>query len=259
MIENNVDTGKKNFVMTTDWFSSDIHYKKIVESDIYNRLKGTDAIFCTEARQVTLYLYSIELFPPIVNELRVIVSLVPRDLSGTLNIIHEGQYEVDPSSSSAKIEVRLSLLLPDDPLGSGYSIFLEVELLRSGISNPFNWVVYPIAHSGAQLKRLPLRASPEPVDLDSLCTSLAYMRRSSDASCFVFFSVGPENAPPTSRMSFTPLNLSPRDPTGPTIINIGSMEQWAQSWISSTCSTSDINVSNMKSRIIEKIMNRYRG
>jgi hypothetical protein len=242
----------------TDWTSPDIHYKRIVETDIYNTTDEVKLSFRpTVLERLTLSLYTVELFPSVVNELRVVVTLIRRDLSSTVDILHEGQYKIDSSTSSVSVAASPSFVLPDDPLACGYSIFIQVELLGSGISHPFNWVIYPITHYTTQLKRLPLAGCHQALDLQALYSSVT-SKRPSNSSCFVYFSLGPEAVPPTSRASVTPLNLSPRNPVS-TMIDMGAMEEWAKSWISSTCSTSDINVASMKSQIIQKIMNRYRG
>lgn len=258
---------RKNFVMADDP-TTQIHYNRVSLQE-FRKPACFQKIVPSTPRFVDMLLtiHSIDLFPPIADSIKLTVCMISRDLCGAAEILDSTAYLLDPMRCVAKIEHELKMCVPNEPAGSGTSILFEIELDLPEFRERFFWVVYPLTNFEPLIKRLPMQSSTARFDFANppRCQEHATSRK---PSSFVFFSLREENisAPLTSRPSFTPVCLSPRQHSS-VLLNMFSIEEWAKSWISASTkdassndSQHDLNLpdtAKLKSQIMSDIISKY--
>ena len=251
-------TPEKNFVMTDSTFSH-IQYKRIMPSDIFPPIE-TDSSSASRISSLVMGLFSVEVFPPSGDEIRIRTSVVSRDLCGFTNQIYEGRQTLSTRTSTAHFNSDIPLEVTNPSTWSSVAILFEIDLTLDGTPLRHYWIIYPITHINPQIKRLRFRESLWPFMTRPVMEHMRCEPRDGP-SCFVYFSLreleSPSNISP--RITMTPLNLTPRDTES--VIDMHSINEWAKSWIgsgnSTQASSSGINISDMKSRIISQVMSRY--
>ena len=237
--------------------SQHIEYRRINTAEIFALNCPDDSTPIELASNFTVGIFSIDVFPPAAEEVRTRVSVMSRDLCGISSSIYENLQGLQHHISRTILDVELPFETAGISSGCGLSLLFEVELSRTGEPTRYYWVIYPITNSDPQIKRLRLRQSNGPFDAKSVYEQ-TLSEQHGGPSCFVHFSLRETESPVkvSSRVSMTPLNLTPRVPE--TVIDMDSVKVWAKSWINSSSSTqASIDVSDMKSRILSKVMSRY--
>jgi hypothetical protein len=246
----------------TDSGLSYIQYRRILPSEIFELDVPEGVPSIVIGGSLTLGVFSIDIFPPSGNELRSRISVVSRDLCGDISLIHEDIHPFEPHIASAHINQDIQFQLPESPMGCGSSLLFEVELVRSGRAVHNYWAIYPITHFRQQIKRIQLRESDGPFNPDKV---MDYLRSNhlNGSSCYVYFSLRESESPvklTSSRVSMTPLNLTPRNTD--TVLDMHAIEEWGKSWIGSSSRSTEtssigIDVVDLKNRILSQIMSRY--
>ena len=239
---------------------SHIQYKRIMPTDIFQPIEMESSVSATRFASLGMGLFSVEVFPPSGDETWIRTSVVSRDLCGFTNQIYEGCKTLPSRTATAHINSDIAFEATNPSSCCGVALLFEIDLTLDETPLRHYWAIYPITHINPQIKRLRLRESPwtfmtRPVMEHMRCEP------HNGPSCFVYFSLRELESPIkiSPRLTITPLNLTPRDTD--TAIDMKSIKEWAKSWIgsgnSTQASSSGINISDMKSRIISQVMSRY--
>jgi hypothetical protein len=201
------------------------------------------------ASDTWLMIESIELFPCKSQDYLIQVGIVNRDLSGGVTYLYEATHKIEDEYCTLfpAICIRISDRLSLD--GDATSLIFQVHAWVN--PREYFWTIYYLGTREPQLKRLPFNFSHVPLNLQDLLDGRCEIVRSTS---HVYFSISPCGLADEPCPRRTPRNAgSTCKPISDTIINIESIRNWGNDWMSQ----SSTEASSLKSRILASILDRH--